>query len=163
MSSDQEGLVTSTPPSVATAGRLSEHGAASPVSPWLRLPEQAVQEVSRTDPSPLTPQAFQVLTSLIDMFIADIVDESLKIARRHRSEVVSSSHVYAANDYLIAGKPRRLFRHMGTVGGILLGGSLSNILAMAQVGSSFPVLGTLVSVAVGLVGTFLVAMHIAKD
>ena len=45
----------------------------------------------------------------------------------------------------------------------LLGGSLSNILAMAQTGSSFPVLGTLVSVAVGLVGTFLVAVHIAKD
>jgi hypothetical protein len=47
--------------------------------------------------------------------------------------------------------------------GIFLGGSLSNILAMAQAGNTFPVLGTLVSLGVGLIGTFLVAVHIVKD
>jgi len=52
---------------------------------------------------------------------------------------------------------------MGTVGGIILGGSLSNILAMAQTGHDFPVLGTLISIGTGLVGTFLVAVHVVKD
>jgi hypothetical protein len=136
---------------------------ADQASPSIGVLERAAQSLSRLEQSPFTPGAFQALTEVINSFISDLVEESLKLARRHRSEVVSRNYVYTVSDFLIAARPRRLFRHMGTVGGILLGGSLSNILSMAQTGASFPLLGTLVSVAVGLVGTFLVAMHIAKD
>jgi hypothetical protein len=115
------------------------------------------------DPAPFTPSAFVLLQDTIDEFIADLLDESFRIAKRHKSEVVSVNYVQAAGTYLVASRARRMFRHMGTVGGILLGGSLSNILAMAQTGTAFPVVGTLVSVGVGLLGSFLVAVHIAKD
>lgn len=136
---------------------------AGETSPAVLALQQAAKNLQALDPSPFTPSAFRALIEIVDDFIADLVDEALKVAKRHKSEVVSLSYVQHAGEYLIASKARRLFRHMGTLGGILLGGSLSNILAMAQTGSSFPVLGTLVSVAVGLVGTFLVAVHIAKD
>jgi hypothetical protein len=125
--------------------------------------EQAKKSLSTIDPSPFTPGAFQALTEIINDFIGDLVDESLRIAKRHKSEVVSRNYVHHASEYLISNQPRRIFRHMGTVGGILLGGSLSNILAMAQTGNSFPLLGTLVSIGVGLVGTALVAVHVVKD
>lgn len=123
----------------------------------------ARQSLSAMDSAPFTPSAFALLQDTVDEFIGDLMDEALRIAKRHKSEVVSANYVQAASSYLVTSRARRLFRHMGTIGGILLGGALSNILAMAQAGSTFPVIGTLVSIGVGLVGSFLVAIHIAKD
>lgn len=129
----------------------------------LAVIQQAESNLSNLNPSPLTPGAFEALKDIVNDFISDLIDESLKVAKRHRSEVVSRSYVEHAGEYLIASKSRRMFRHMGTVGGILVGGALSNILAMAQAGNSLPLTGTLVSVGVGLVGTFLVAAQIVRD
>jgi histone H3/H4 len=123
----------------------------------------AREKLRTVAPAPFTESAFRVLQDTIDEFISDLMDESFRIAKRHKSEVVSANYVQAAGTYLVASRARRFYRHMGTVGGILLGGSLSNILAMAQSGTTFPMVGTLVSVAVGLIGSFLVAVHIAKD
>lgn len=128
-----------------------------------RIGTDVRNRLATIDPAPFTPSAFRLLQDSIDEFIVDLLDESFRIAKRHKSEVVSANYVEAAGTYLVASRARRVFRHMGTVGGILLGGSLSNILAMAQTGSAFPVVGTLVSVGVGLLGSFLVAVHIAKD
>lgn len=128
-----------------------------------QISNAARAELRSVPPSPLTPAAFELLQDTVDEFIGDLLDESFRIAKRHKSEVVSANYVQAAGTYLVASRARRLFRHMGTIGGILLGGSLSNILAMAQTGASFPIVGTLVSVGVGLVGSFMVAIHIVKD
>lgn len=127
------------------------------------LVRKAEMNLSDLEPSPLTAGAFEALKDIVNDFISDLVDESLKVAKRHRSEVVSRSYVEHAGEYLIASRSRRLFRHMGTVGGILVGGALSNILAMAQAGATLPLTGTLISVGVGLVGTFLVAAQIVRD
>lgn len=124
---------------------------------------QARATLRESPTSPFTPNAFRAFLDAVDEFITDLMDESHRIAKRHKSEVISERYVQAASSYLIASRARRLFRHMGTVGGILLGGALSNILAMAQAGTAFPVLGTIVSIGVGIIGTFLVALHIAKD
>lgn len=123
----------------------------------------ARQKLASIDHAPFTHSAFRTLQDLIDEFIEDLVAEASRIAKRHGSEVISANYVTAAGTYLIASRSRRLFRHMGTMGGTLLGGSLSNILAMAQSGNTFPVIGTLVSIGVGFIGAFLVAIHIAKD
>jgi hypothetical protein len=125
--------------------------------------EQVSSVFVGAEPSPFSPTAFKELEDSINEFIGDLVDESLKIAKRHQSEFVSANYVRQASEHLIASRTKRVFRHLGTVGGILLGGAMSNILAMAQAGTTFPIVGTLVSVGVGLVGSFLVAMHIAKD
>jgi hypothetical protein len=126
--------------------------------------QQAARDLQGTDPSPFTPNAYQRLTEIVNDFIKDLVGESLRIAKRHKSEVVSINYVQHAGEYLIASRARRLYRHMGTLGGVLLGGSLSNILAMVQAGgNSLPLLGTLVSIGICLIGTFLVAIHFAKD
>jgi hypothetical protein len=129
----------------------------------LSVAEEAARNLASVDPSPFTPDAFRALIEIVNGLIGDLIDESLKTSRRHKSEIVSRSYVYHASEYLISSQPRRLFRHMGTIGGILLGGSLSNILAMAQTGHDFPLLGTLISIGIGLVGTFLVAVHVVKD
>jgi hypothetical protein len=126
--------------------------------------QQAARDLQGTDPSPFTPNAYQTLTEIVNDFINDLVSESLRIAKRQKSEIVSINYVQNAGEYLIASRTRRLYRHLGTLGGVLLGGSLSNILAMVQAGGNgLPILGTLVSIGICLIGTFLVAIHIAKE
>jgi len=132
-----------------------------PETTKVRRPD-ARERLATVDPKPFTTSAFALLQDTIDEFISDLIDESFKIAKRQKSEVVSAHYVEAAGLYLVASRARRMFRHMGTLGGILLGGSLSNILAMAQ-SNTFPVIGTLVSITIALIGTSLVAVHIAKD
>lgn len=62
----------------------------------------------------------------------------------------------------MSGGGRQFSRHLGTVGGILLGASLSNILAMAAA-NQFPTMGTLLLIALAIIGTFAVTFHIARD
>lgn len=114
------------------------------------------------DIAPFTDDAFKMLLKVIDELIGDIVDEAGRSARRSRSEVISKGHLEGAVAYLVLSRSRRLARHIGTIGGILLGGSLSNILSMAQA-NAFPPLGTFSSLLVGLVGMSLVAFHVARD
>ena len=115
---------------------------------------QATAALASVDPFPFTTNAFARLQTVIRGFITDLIDESWRIAKRHKSEVVSEGYVDAASTYLIASRTRRLFRHMGTLGGILLGGSLSNILSMLQAAKPFPVAATLASLGIGILGTF---------
>lgn len=51
---------------------------------------------------------------------------------------------------------------LGTKGGILLGASIPNILAMT-IAEKYSILGTLVSVGLSIIGAFLIAFHFAKD
>lgn len=117
---------------------------------------------SQVERSPFTERAFEALTSTIDAFIGDLVKEAGRTASRHGSEVISVKHVQHAGEYLVAKKSGRLLRNLGTVGGILLGGSLSNILSMSQL-ASFPVVGTLLTLVVALIGTAMVAIHIVLE
>jgi hypothetical protein len=143
---------------------LESEGTVTPTTQILSsVRDQVASSLADTDPSPFSPVAFKELEDTISEFIGDLVDESLKISKRHQSEFISANYVRQASEHLIASRSRRIFRHLGTIGGIMLGGAISNILAMAQAGTSFPMLGTLVSVGVGLVGSFLVAIHVAKD
>ena len=112
--------------------------------------------------SPFSPNAFTVLKEKIAQHIAELVTESIKVSRRYRSDTVSAAHVERASEYLVTSSSRRLFRHLGTVGGIFLGAALSNFLAMTVAGQ-YSATSTLVSAALGIVGAFMVALHIAKD
>lgn len=84
------------------------------------------------------------------------------VARRHRADTVSPGHVDQATAHLISIRSSRVYRHLGTIGGIFLGASLSNILSMS-LAAQYTREGTLASVAFGIVGAFLVALHMAKE
>jgi hypothetical protein len=114
------------------------------------------------DHSPFSTAAFSTLQEKISHYIRDLITESINISRRHQADSVSATHVEMASDYLIANTSRKVYRHLGTIGGILLGAALSNILAMA-LSATYTGVGTIISIVLGIVGAFLVALHIAKD
>ena len=98
----------------------------------------------------------------ISEYVAELLSESVKVSKRHRADTVSAAHVERAAEYLVSNTSRRFYRHLGTVGGILLGAALSNILAMT-LGGKYTGAGTVLSVAFGIIGAFVIALHVAKD
>ena len=90
----------------------------------------ALRRLDGADPGPFSPQAFRILKLKISAYVRSLIVESAKISRRSRADVISAAHVEQASDYLVTTSSRRWIRHVGTVGGIFLGASLSNFLAM---------------------------------
>ena len=123
---------------------------------------QAEEQIQGVEPSPFSPPAFATLKAEIGQYVIELVNESLKVSNRHRADTVSSTHVERASEYLVSSTTGRIYRHLGTVGGILLGAALSNILAMTLAGQ-YTGGGTILSAALGIVGAFMIALHIAKD
>jgi len=124
--------------------------------------KQAENQLQATDPSPFSPSAFRMLKDKISQHVIELVNESVKVSKRHRADTVSAAHVERASEYLVTSTSRRAYRHLGTVGGIFLGAALSNILAMTLSGQ-YTGAGTIMSAALGIAGAFMIALHIAKD
>ena len=53
--------------------------------------------------------------------VRSLIVKSGKLSRRHHADLMSAAHVEQARDYLVTSSSRRWFRHVGAVGGILLG------------------------------------------
>ena len=124
--------------------------------------EGAEKQLQGVDSSLFSPIAFNTLKAKIAEHIIELISESSKVSKRQRTDTVSAAHVERANEYLVSSTSRRIYRHLGTVGGILLGAALSNILAMILIGQ-YTGGGTILSVGLGIIGSFMIALHIAKD
>jgi hypothetical protein len=123
---------------------------------------QAEARLTGRDSSPFSPPAFAALKGKISEYVVELVNESIKVSKRHVADTVSAAHVERAAEYLVSSTSRRFYRHLGTVGGILLGAALSNILAMTLT-AQYTGGGTIVSAALGIAGAFMIALHIAKE
>jgi hypothetical protein len=124
--------------------------------------DDAEQELSTLAESPFSPAAFETVKEKITQYIADLIFESAKIAKRHSADTVSSSHVEQASNNLVSSSSKKLYRHFGTIGGILLGAGVSNILAMTT-SNQFSTLSVSVTSALSIMGAFLIALYIAKE
>lgn len=113
------------------------------------------------NPAPFSPVAFETLKDQVMEFIAQLVWSAQRVATRYQSDTISPAHVLQATQYLAA-PPRRFSRHVGTVGGILLGAALSNVLAMVSDGQ-YSTSGVVSSVTLIVIGTFMVAFHIGAE
>jgi histone H3/H4 len=138
---------------------MSEEKPQQDISEIKQIANNAINQIDQTT---FSPSAFATLKDKIGEYIENLINESVKISRRHQADTVSSAHVQRAAEYLVAITSRRFFRHLGTVGGIILGASLSNILSMVG-NNSLTSLGVLVSVALVIVGASMITLHIGKD
>jgi hypothetical protein len=104
------------------------------VTPATQQAEAALAEIN---PESFSPKAIEALKRSISWFIAELVDQSVKVSKRHRSDNVAESHVETAVQGLVGDAPGRIFRHLGTIGGVLLGAALSNFLSMITTNSLY--------------------------
>ena len=114
-------------------------------------------ELQKINCCPFSNKAKLVLRREISKYIRELVSNSIAIAKRQQEDGVSARHVVEASNYLASSPNNRFFRHLGTIGGILCGVSIPTLL-MVVLGEQYPS----VTVFLGFIGTFLVALHIAK-
>ena len=113
--------------------------------------------LKKTCSCPFSSKAKAVLRREISKYIRELVSNSIAIANRHQDDAVSAHHVVEASNNLTSSPKKRFFRHLGTIGGILCGAFIPTLLIVVM-GEQYPN----VIVFLGFIGTFLVALHIAK-
>ncbi len=123
---------------------------------------EAGEKLQNADPGPFSRKGFLHLRERIDEYIEDLIAESARIAKRAKADAISAAHVDHAAENLITSMSRRVYRHLGTIGGLLLGTALAQFVTMLS-DSKFTAEGVGISASLGVVGAFLVALHIAKD
>src|SRR5215469_4026609 len=141
---------------------------ATPVIPRPSI-EKTIQaayvELQSVETHPFSAPAFSMLKDKISEYIVQLIMQSVQVSKRHRADTVSAAHVEQASDDLASGVSRRFFRYVGAGGGILLGTSLAPFLSVST--SSAPVQynipGMVVAGALALLGTFMIAFHIARE
>ncbi len=114
------------------------------------------------DRPPFSAHAYEVLRTTIVEYVSDLVTESARIARRVRADDISAAHVQRAAEHLASTTRGRFYRHIGTIGGIMFGGALSNILSMTLENRYGPA-GILITTGIAIIGAALVATHLAND
>jgi hypothetical protein len=81
---------------------------------------------------PFTRPAHDALNQRIADYADDLVEESARVARRrHSPDIVSISDVELAIEHLGIQPRRRRARMVGTIGALLLGAALGNVLQIA--------------------------------
>ena len=119
-------------------------------------------ELLNLDPYPFSPKAFKFLKDQISQYIKELVSESIRVSKRHRSDTVSIADIERASEYLIFSIRRKIFRHVGMLGGIFFGIALSTFISMWMI-SQYTKNGFLVSLLFGVTGSIMITLHVSKD
>lgn len=124
--------------------------------------ERVNAELKAAHSTPFSEQALREFQEQIENYAIELIKESVKRAKRHQAEGVSSPDVRHASQYLVSNTSHRIYRHAGTLAGLLLGTALSNtaaIITTSQYGQS----GVILTFVLALVGTIFITIHMIKD
>ena len=111
---------------------------------------------------PFSEQAFEGLNDQIGTYAVELIRESVKKAKRHRAESVSSTDVQQAAEYLIARPSHRIYRHVGALGALLLGTALSSIVSMITT-NQYGLTLVVITFILTFIGTCFTTIHMVKD
>lgn len=112
---------------------------------------------------PFTKQAFDKFKEKIGVYISSLYVESQKTAKRHKADNISESHIDLASEYLIKNKDSKISKLLGILGGTFLGATVSNLLAMTILGQTYETLGLVVTIILGIIGSFLIGINLMKE
>jgi histone H3/H4 len=111
---------------------------------------------------PFSDQAFDVMEESISEYVRSLSLEATRTATRQDADIVSASDVRQAARYLFRGSSKSLWKYVGTVGGVLLGAALSNLLNLysSTKPTTFAITATVVF---GVFGAAMIAAYVARD
>lgn len=124
--------------------------------------ERAHAELKKAESTPFSEHAFKEFKEQVEEYTVELIKESVKRAKRHQAEGVSSSDVRQASQYLVSKTSHKIYGHVGALGGLLLGSAISNILSILTT-SQYGLNGIIVTFALTLIGGSLITVHMAKD
>jgi histone H3/H4 len=124
--------------------------------------DRASRELQNVANIPFSEQALKELEEQFSGYAVELINESVKKAKRHRAESVSSADVQQAGQYLVTSTSHRIYRHVGALGGLLCGAALSSIVSIITT-NQYGLKGVVVTFVLTFVGSFFIAIHMAKD
>ena len=127
-----------------------------------KLINKADSSVEEINCCPFSRKAKALLRRKIRNYIIKLISNSTKLAKDQQADTVSGIHVEKASSYLIYDSGKRCYKHIGTVGGIILGASISALLSTLALGH-YSNVTILVTTILCIIGGSMVAFHIAKD
>lgn len=129
--------------------------------------ERIIQDVEYTTQhiakAPFTIQGFNKFKEKTDVYISSLYVESQKTAKRHKADNISESHIDIASEYLIKNKDSKISKLLGILGGTFLGATVSNLLAMTVLGQKFETIGLVITIILGIIGSFLIGINLIKE
>lgn len=92
--------------------------------------ERAHAELKKAESTPFSEPALEEFRKQAGAYTVELINESVKRAKRHQAEGVSSSDVRHASQYLVSSTSHRIYRHAGMLGGVFFGTALSQVMSM---------------------------------
>lgn len=125
--------------------------------------KEANNELDKLKISPFSEKAYITLKDKISEFIGQLITESIKISKREHSDLISQTQVEQATANLISKRKSKSNYIIGTLGGILLGSTISNIFGMLILNQVFSTVGIILTLLTGIIGTFMVTINVKNE
>ena len=136
-----------------------------PIKPQPNLDEVVERvhaELKKAESTPFSEHAIEEFREQAGEYAVGLIQESVKRAKRHQAEGVSSSDVRHASQYLVSGTRHKIYGHAGALGGLLLGSAISNILSILTT-NQYGLNGIILTFILTLIGGSLFTVHMVKD
>lgn len=117
-------------------------------------------EFQQGDEKIFTNEAFDLVKKKISEYINDLLGESRRNSQRQKDEAIMVSHVEKASNYLTSKKRGVGNQLLGTLGGVFLGATMSNLLSLLLNGGNIGVTALITIVVFAIVGSFMVAISL---
>jgi hypothetical protein len=114
------------------------------------------------DDGVFSKQARSTYLSTVERFAFELAELGVRAAKREGVEGVSERHITRSSELLSMGTVTRRGRHLGALGGVLLGMGLS-VMADILIDKKLGVVPVLISFVAALIGLALLAYNWAKD
>lgn len=113
--------------------------------------------------TPPFSEAAQIeLQTKVGDYIKDLISESIRVSKQYNADSISQEDIKRAAAVIVNRPGDKLHKHLGTIGGLLLGTGLSTFATMISE-NSFTLLGVIFTVITSIPGAFLIAFHMAKE
>ena len=122
--------------------------------------QKAYQSLEYNKESPFTEQGFVKIKEEVSNYVLEIVNESYRIAKRNKSDLISQVHVETASENLIKKKNREYKNILVSIGSFLLGMSITKTFETISNSESFTIQNTILVLVTGIVGALIIGLNI---
>jgi hypothetical protein len=113
--------------------------------------------------SPFTQEGFEGLKVEIASYINSLITESYKIAKRHKGDLISKSHIESASYNLIKKRSKNRRQIFSSIGGFLFGFAISKTFEVLADSEKFTNSNTILIFACGMIGAFLLGITLFRS
>lgn len=124
--------------------------------------ERSHAELKKAESTPFSEHALEEFRKQTSAYAVELINESVKRAKRYEAEGVSSSDVRQASQYLVSSTSHKIYRHAGMLGGVFFGTALSQVMSMITT-RQYGLDSIVLTFALTVIGSSLITVHMAKD